>query len=123
MALSQIEITGLTMAYGSFVVQRDLNFTINKGDIFILMGGSGCGKSTLLRHLVGLSRPSKGKVLYDGVDFWGISEEERIELMRQFGVMYQYGAMWSSMTLSENCLLYTSPSPRDQRGSRMPSSA
>ena len=127
MSISQIKVTGLTMAYGSFVVQRDLNFTINKGDIFILMGGSGCGKSTLLRHLIGLSKPVEGKVMYDNVNFWDASEQERAELMRQFGVMYQYGAMWSSMTLSENitlpCLLYTSPSPRDQRGSRMPSSA
>jgi ABC-type transporter Mla maintaining outer membrane lipid asymmetry ATPase subunit MlaF len=52
----------LTMAFGSFVLQRDLNFTVNRGDIFIIMGGSGCGKSTLLRHLVGLQTPAKGQV-------------------------------------------------------------
>ena len=119
MGISQIKVTGLTMAYGSFVVQRDLNFTINKGDIFILMGGSGCGKSTLLRHLIGLSKPVEGKVMYDNVNFWDASEQERTELMRQFGVMYQYGAMWSSMTLSENITLpileYTSYSERDAK--------
>ena len=59
-----IVIDDLTMAYGDFVVMRDLNFTINQGDIFIIMGGSGCGKSTLLKHLIGLKRPAKGKVLY-----------------------------------------------------------
>jgi len=65
-----IEVQDLTMAYGDFVIQRDLNFTINRGDIFIIMGGSGCGKSTLLRHLVGLKSPARGRVLYQGVDFW-----------------------------------------------------
>jgi phospholipid/cholesterol/gamma-HCH transport system ATP-binding protein len=61
-----IVVEDLTMAYGDFVIQRDLNFTINKGDIFIIMGGSGCGKSTLLRHLVGLQAPARGRVLYSG---------------------------------------------------------
>ena len=119
MSISEIKVSGLTMAYGSFVVQSDLNFTIKKGDIFILMGGSGCGKSTLLRHLIGLSKPSAGKIVYGDIDFWGVKEEQRIELMRQFGVMYQYGAMWSSMTLSENITLpileYTSYSKKDAK--------
>ena len=61
-----IVVKDLTMAYGSFVLQRDLNFTINRGDVFIIMGGSGCGKSTLLRHLVGLKAPAQGQVLYEG---------------------------------------------------------
>lgn len=119
MSISEIKVSGLTMAYGSFVVQSDLNFTIKKGDIFILMGGSGCGKSTLLRHLIGLSKPSAGKIVYGDIDFWSVKEEQRIELMRQFGVMYQYGAMWSSMTLSENITLpileYTSYSKKDAK--------
>ena len=58
------------MAYGSFVLQRDLTFTVNRGDIFVIMGGSGCGKSTLLRHLIGLKEPAKGRVLYDGESLW-----------------------------------------------------
>ena len=62
---AHIKVQDLTMAYGDFVVMRDLNFTIGKGEIFIIMGGSGCGKSTLLRHLIGLMPPAKGKVLYD----------------------------------------------------------
>jgi len=93
------------MAYGSFVLQRDLTFTIRRGDIFIVMGGSGCGKSTLLRHLVGLKAPAKGRVYLGDDDFWAAPEAERSRLMRQFGVMYQSGALWSSMTLAQNVAL------------------
>jgi len=102
---AHIEVRGLTMAYGSFVIMRDLNFTINRGDIFIIMGGSGCGKSTLLRHLVGLKEPADGRVLYDGVNFWESEPEVRNSLMRRFGILYQSGALWSSMTLAENIAL------------------
>jgi phospholipid/cholesterol/gamma-HCH transport system ATP-binding protein len=66
----RITIKDLTMAYGSFVIQHDLNFSIQPGAIFIIMGGSGCGKSTLLRHLIGLMRPATGDILYDGASFW-----------------------------------------------------
>ena len=90
------------MAYGDFVVMRDLNFTIGKGEVFIIMGGSGCGKSTLLRHLIGLMPPAKGKVLYDGESFWDADPQERDRMMKRFGVLYQSGALWSSMTLAEN---------------------
>jgi len=93
------------MAYGDFVVQRNLTFTINKGDIFIIMGGSGCGKSTLLRHMVGLKAPAKGSVLYEGISFWDAGEEAQAGLMRRFGILYQSGALWSSMTLAENVAL------------------
>lgn len=97
-----IEIKDLTMAYGSFLIQKDLTFNINRGDIFIIMGGSGCGKSTLLRHLVGLKAPARGTIAYNGVSFWDATEEERGRLMQKMGVMYQSGALWSSMTLAEN---------------------
>lgn len=94
------------MAFGSFVLQRDLNFTVHRGDVFIIMGGSGCGKSTLLRHLVGLQRPAAGRVLYDGaVSFWDAQQEERDRIMRRIGILYQSGALWSSMTLAENVAL------------------
>ena len=66
----RIEVRDLAMAYGDFVIQSDLNFTVKSGDIFIIMGGSGCGKSTLLRGLVGLKEPAKGQVFYDNVSFW-----------------------------------------------------
>lgn len=84
---------------------RDLNFTINHGDIFIIMGGSGCGKSTLMTILTGLKRPSSGKVFYDKTDFWGSGPEVRDQIIRRAGVMYQSGALWSSMTLAENVSL------------------
>ena len=110
-----IVVKNLTMAYGSFVIQRDLTFTVRHGDIFIIMGGSGCGKSTLLRHLIGLQTPAQGEVLYDGQSLWKVEPAERERLMRCFGVLYQSGALWSSMTLAENIALpleqYTDLSP------------
>jgi len=100
-----IVVEDLTMAYGSYVLQRDLTFTIRKGDIFIIMGGSGCGKSTLMRHLVGLKSPAKGRVLYHGVSYWDAPLEAQRAIMRTIGVMFQSGALWSSMTLAENVML------------------
>jgi phospholipid/cholesterol/gamma-HCH transport system ATP-binding protein len=100
-----IEVRDLTMAYGSFVIQHDLNFTVNRGDIFIIMGGSGCGKSTLLRNMVGLQAPARGEVLYSGESFWDAGPEDKKQIMRRFGILYQSGALWSSMTLAENVAL------------------
>ena len=100
-----IVVKNLTMAYGDYVIQRDLSFTVNRGDIFIIMGGSGCGKSTLLRHLVGLMEPARGQVLYDGVDFWKAPPEEQEHIKRRLGVLFQSGALWSSLTLAENVAL------------------
>jgi phospholipid/cholesterol/gamma-HCH transport system ATP-binding protein len=100
-----ISVRDLTMAYGDFVVMRDLSFDINRADIFIVMGGSGCGKSTLMRILIGLKSPAKGKVLYGEVDFWGADPQARDRIMRGAGVLYQSGALWSSMTLAENIAL------------------
>src|SRR3974390_2245174 len=115
----KIEIRDLTMAYGSFVVMRDINARIKRGEIFIIMGGSGCGKSTLLRHMIGLKEPAEGDVLYDGSPFWKSSEEARQEKLRSFGVLFQSGALWSSMTLAENIALplgeYSELSPAEMR--------
>jgi phospholipid/cholesterol/gamma-HCH transport system ATP-binding protein len=105
MSTPHITVKDLTMAYGDFVIQRDLNFTIDHGDIFIIMGGSGCGKSTLLKHLIGLQQPAKGEVFYDSQDFWQAGDEERIRIMRRIGVLYQSGALFSSLTLAENVAL------------------
>ena len=98
----RITVRGLTMAFGDFVVMHDLDFTVKRGSIFFIMGGSGCGKSTLLRHMIGLNEPAKGEVLYDDVNFTTASPEEREQMRRRFGVLYQSGALWSSMTLAEN---------------------
>lgn len=100
-----ITVRDLDMAYGDFVVMRDLNFTIARGDIFIIMGGSGCGKSTLLKTMIGLKAPARGRVVFDGVDFWEAPGEERDRLMRRAGVLFQHGALWSSRTLAENVAL------------------
>ncbi|MDO5673668.1 MAG: ATP-binding cassette domain-containing protein [bacterium] len=97
-----ITVRDLTMAYGSFVLQRDLNFTVEKGDIFVIMGGSGCGKSTLLKHLTGLKEPAAGRVFYGEEDFWQLDAEGRDRIIRRSGILYQAGALWSSMTLAEN---------------------
>jgi phospholipid/cholesterol/gamma-HCH transport system ATP-binding protein len=100
-----IAVRDLTMAYGDFVVQRDLNFEIRRGDIFVIMGGSGCGKTTLLRHMIGLKPPAKGDVYYEGVGYWQSDPDVREELCHHFGVLFQGGALWSSMTLAENVSL------------------
>jgi phospholipid/cholesterol/gamma-HCH transport system ATP-binding protein len=98
----KIEIRDLTMAYGSFVVMRDINAKVRSGEVFVIMGGSGCGKSTLLRHMIGLKEPSQGEIFYEGVPFWKSGEDVRQERLRTFGVLFQSGALWSSMTLAEN---------------------
>ena len=90
------------MAFGNFVVMKDLNFEVREKDIFVIMGGSGCGKSTLLRHMIGLKEPRKGEIVYDGESFTEADQSERLAFIRRFGVMYQSGALWSSMTLAEN---------------------
>jgi len=105
MANPHITVTDLTMAYGDFVIQHDLSFTICRGDVFIIMGGSGCGKSTLLKHLIGLQSPAKGEVFYGAQNFWQTDAEERVLIMRRIGVLYQSGALFSSLTLSENIAL------------------
>jgi len=100
-----IEVRNLRMAYGDFLVQRDLNFTVSEGEIFIIMGGSGCGKSTLMRSMIGLLEPVEGEVFYEGVSFWDASHDTRERIIRDCGISYQRGALWTSMTLGENIAL------------------
>ncbi|WP_419655853.1 putative ABC transporter, ATP-binding protein [Desulfosarcina variabilis str. Montpellier] len=100
-----IVVRDLTMGYQDVVLMRNLDFTVNRGDVFAIMGGSGCGKSTLLRILIGLKAPSAGSVHYGEIDFWSLEEDQRNHMLRRFGILYQSGALWSSMTLSENISL------------------
>lgn len=93
------------MAFGSFVLQRDLTFDVPAGQIFVIMGGSGCGKSTLLRHLLGLLDPAAGTIAYDGERFTAENPAAQQARLRHFGVLYQQGALWSSMTVGENIAL------------------
>jgi phospholipid/cholesterol/gamma-HCH transport system ATP-binding protein len=99
---AHITVRDLTIAYGDFVIMHDLNFTVRHGDVFIIMGASGSGKSTLLRNMIGLNEPTKGEVLYDGQSFTRADEAGRQKMLQSFGVMYQGGALFSSMTLAEN---------------------
>ena len=102
---AHIQVRDVTMAYGPFVLMRDLSFEVGRGDIFVIMGPSGCGKSTLLRHMVGLMEPAKGEILYGDTSFTGADEKGRKRMLRRFGVLYQRGALWSSLTLQENVAL------------------
>lgn len=104
-ATPRIAVVDLDMVYGELVIQRNLSFTVQPAEIFVVMGGSGCGKSTLLRHLVGLKAPDRGDVFYDGRSLWTADPAERDDLMRRVGVVYQSNALWSSLTLSENVAL------------------
>jgi phospholipid/cholesterol/gamma-HCH transport system ATP-binding protein len=114
---AHITAKDVTMAYGDFVVMRNLNFAVYRGDVFVIMGGSGCGKSTLLRLMIGLKSPARGCILYGDTDFWEAGSEEQDRIKRNFGVLYQSGALWSSMTLAENIALplgqYTDLGPND----------
>jgi phospholipid/cholesterol/gamma-HCH transport system ATP-binding protein len=102
---SLVQVCKLTMAFGDNVVQRDLNFDVRAGEVLVIAGGSGCGKSTLLRHLIGLQVPAAGQVLYGEQDLYATQPDARRALMQTFGVAFQAGALWSSMTVGENVML------------------
>jgi phospholipid/cholesterol/gamma-HCH transport system ATP-binding protein len=116
-ARPEITVRDLTMAYGTFVLMRDMSFTINHGDVFIVMGGSGSGKSTLLRHLIGLNEPARGDIFYQEQNFTRADPAQRQQILRRIGVTFQSGALWSAMTLAENIGLlleeYTELSPAE----------
>lgn len=100
-----ISVKDLRVAYGDFVLFDNINFSVNEGDIFIVMGASGCGKSSMLRVLTGLVEPVRGDVMIDGREFSRAKKEEKIEIMKSCGVMYQSGALFSSMSLKENVMM------------------
>jgi phospholipid/cholesterol/gamma-HCH transport system ATP-binding protein len=100
-----IEVKDLEMGYGSYVLMRNITFTVTAGEVLVIMGGSGCGKSTLLKYLIGLKEVEKGEILYHGRSFSKASPEEQEEMQRTFGVLYQGGALWSALTLAENVAL------------------
>jgi len=100
-----IEVTGVTCGYDGNVVLKDISFTVPRGEIFFVIGGSGCGKSTLLRNLIGLNNPMAGKVKFLGQSFTDADLAARRKLLKTFGVLYQGGALWSSLTLRQNVAL------------------
>ncbi|MDD4556911.1 MAG: ATP-binding cassette domain-containing protein [Alphaproteobacteria bacterium] len=99
---AEIIVKDLTVGYGDFILMKDINFTVNQGDVFIVMGASGCGKSTLLTVLTGLKEPKEGDVFIHGTNFWKADTQSRMEIMKKNGILYQSGALFSSMTLAEN---------------------
>lgn len=114
-----IEVKDLRAAYEDFVILKDINFGVKKGEVFIVMGASGSGKSTLLKMLIGLKKPNRGKVYIKGTDFWNTDSNTHIEIMRSNGILYQSGALFSSMTLGENISMplqqYTNYSSKEIR--------
>ena len=105
MSKAVIEAKDLTVGYGDFDLLKNANYTVNKGDIFIIMGGSGCGKSSMLRVLTGLLPPKKGTVIINGVDVVDGPEDKIQKIREKSGILYQSGALFSSMTLAENIAL------------------
>ena len=112
-----ISVEHVTLAFGDRIVQKDISFSVSRGEIFVIMGGSGCGKSTMLRAMIGLLQPAQGNIFYDGQALWTEDVERQLEIQRRFGVLFQSAALWSSMTLAENVALplaqYTSLKPAD----------
>lgn len=100
-----ISVAGLAVGFGDKPLLRDLDFAIQPGEVFVILGPSGCGKSTLLKNMIGLHQPMAGRVLIDGDDMTGADEEGRRRIQRKFGVAYQSGALFGSMSLLENVSL------------------
>jgi phospholipid/cholesterol/gamma-HCH transport system ATP-binding protein len=100
-----ISVRGLTMGFGERVIMRDLDFTVHRGEIFVVMGASGSGKTTLLRHLLGLQEPAAGEVRYGDESFTRAPQDVRERILRRAGVLFQGSALWTSMTLAENVAL------------------
>ncbi len=100
-----IAVRGVRCAYGPVTILKDIDFEVERGEVFVILGGSGCGKSTLLQHLIGLIRPADGEILIDGDELGSAEGADRDRLLRRFGVMFQSGALFSSMTLAENVSL------------------
>ncbi|MFZ4118907.1 MAG: ABC transporter ATP-binding protein [Polynucleobacter sp.] len=104
--MTAIDVRNLSVGYGQNVLLQNLNFSVNEGEIFVILGGSGCGKSSLLKNLFGLYEPLAGSVLIEGQNITDAHGEERQKIMTHFGVMYQQGALFGSMNLLENVTLF-----------------
>ena len=114
-----IEAKDLSVGYGSYVLLHGADYKVNRGDIFIIMGGSGCGKSSMLRVLTGLIPPLSGEVIINGINMQTAPKNAVREIRRKSGILYQSGALFSSMTLAENIALplqqYSDYSPQTIR--------
>lgn len=99
------EVRGVAMRFGTNTVFENVSFDVRRGEVFVILGGSGCGKSTLLKLMIGLRRPTAGRILILGEDIHALSGEARRRLLRRFGVMFQQGALFGSMSVLENVML------------------
>jgi phospholipid/cholesterol/gamma-HCH transport system ATP-binding protein len=102
---SIINVEGVEVGYGDFVVLKDINFEVKPSEIFVILGGSGCGKSTLLKNMIGLHDPLKGRVIIDGKDMVRARGQELRGILRNIGVLYQNSALFGSMNLMDNICL------------------
>lgn len=100
-----IEVKDLVVKYGERTVLDGVNFAVNRGENFVILGGSGCGKSTLLRNLVGLMRPHSGQILINGQDFTAMSDDERMDVRKKLGMCFQGSALFNSLSIGENVAL------------------
>ncbi len=100
-----IAVKDLTLGYGSKLILQDITFDVRRGEVFVILGGSGCGKSTLLKHLIGLYPPMAGEVWFGSDNLVLLHDDDRSRVLRTFGVMYQSGALFGSMTVLENVRL------------------
>jgi phospholipid/cholesterol/gamma-HCH transport system ATP-binding protein len=104
-ATPAIEVTNLTSSYEDNVILDRISFKVSPAEIFFIIGGSGCGKTTLLRNMVGLIKPVRGEVRFGGRKFTDADSASRREMLKTFGMLFQSGALWTSLTLSENIAL------------------
>ncbi|MBT3881291.1 MAG: ATP-binding cassette domain-containing protein [Candidatus Scalindua sp.] len=100
-----IKVTEMVAGYGEDIILNHVNFEVNEGEIFVILGGSGCGKSTLLKHLIGLNQPISGSIVIDGVDITDYKGGSFQQVLRQCGILFQSGALFGSMTVAENVAL------------------
>lgn len=100
-----ITVKGLKIGYGEKVLMEKLDFEVRRGEVFVILGCSGCGKSSLLKHMIGLYEPMAGEVWFGPDNLVTAQGDDRIRILRRFGVMYQSGALFGSLTVLENVKL------------------
>lgn len=100
--MNLIEVSNLYTQYDDVTIHNGISFNVKKGEIFGILGGSGSGKSTLLKNMLFLQKPSSGKITFFGEDIWALAEDKRDRILNRCGVMFQFGALFSSMNVLDN---------------------
>jgi phospholipid/cholesterol/gamma-HCH transport system ATP-binding protein len=100
-----IDVQNLVTHYGETEILKNVSLDVNRGEIFVIIGGSGCGKTTLLKHMCGLLQPTAGKILYSGTDVATMDEDQLSEMQQGIGIAFQSGGLFNSMTVGENVAL------------------